>query len=86
MSISFQVQQDYGMAAEAVLNCDLPRYLAVLLRVANIHEVPFPRPRSLEIMATKEVFDLTNVIKMEIVGEQKSRYDRSASQVAAGAA
>lgn len=39
MSISFQVQQDYGMAAEAVLNCDLPRYLAVLLRVANIHEV-----------------------------------------------
>lgn len=55
-------------------------------RVANIHEVPFPRPRSLEIMATKEVFDLTNVIKMEIVGEQKSRYDRSASNVPVGAA
>lgn len=39
MSISFQVQQDYGVAAEAVLDCDLPRYLAVLLRVAGIHEV-----------------------------------------------
>ena len=39
MSISFQVQQDYGVAAEAVLECDLPRYLAVLLRVAGIHEV-----------------------------------------------
>lgn len=39
MSISFQVQQDYGVAADAVLGCDLPRYLAVLLRVAGIHEV-----------------------------------------------
>ena len=38
-------------------------------RVANIHEVPFPRPRSLEIMSTKEVFDLTNAIKLEIVGD-----------------
>jgi NitT/TauT family transport system ATP-binding protein len=47
-------------------------------RVANIHEVPFARPRSLEIMATREVFDLTNLIKMEIVGEQKSRYVRPA--------
>jgi NitT/TauT family transport system ATP-binding protein len=43
-------------------------------RVANIHEVPFARPRSLEIMSTKEVFDLTNQIKKEIVGEQQSRY------------
>ncbi|MBB3929535.1 NitT/TauT family transport system ATP-binding protein [Kaistia hirudinis] len=43
-------------------------------RVANIYEVPFPRPRSMEIMATKEVFDLQNAIKREIVGEQKSRY------------
>lgn len=39
MQISFQVQQDYGVAAEAVLGCDLPLYLAVLLRVAGIHEV-----------------------------------------------
>ena len=41
-------------------------------RVANEYAVPFERPRSLEIMATKEVFDLTNAIKKEIVGEQKS--------------
>ncbi|MFN8610331.1 MAG: TerB family tellurite resistance protein [Vulcanimicrobiota bacterium] len=39
MPISFQVQQDYGVAADAVLSCDLSRYLAVLLRVAGIHEV-----------------------------------------------
>ena len=43
-------------------------------RVASVHEVPFARPRTLEIMSTKEVFDLTNIIKMEIVGEQQSRY------------
>ena len=49
-------------------------------RVANIHGVPFPRPRSLEIMSTKEVFDLTNAIKKEIVGTQQSRYpDRAAA-------
>jgi NitT/TauT family transport system ATP-binding protein len=41
-------------------------------RVASEYVVPFPRPRSMEIMATKEVFDLTNAIKMEIVGGQKS--------------
>lgn len=40
-------------------------------RVAKIYDVPFPRPRSLEIMATKEVFDLTNRIKMDIVGERR---------------
>ncbi|RTL99382.1 MAG: ABC transporter ATP-binding protein [Hyphomicrobiales bacterium] len=39
-------------------------------RVAKIYDVPFARPRSLEIMATKEVFDLTNKIKMDIVGER----------------
>ncbi|WP_417310450.1 ABC transporter ATP-binding protein [Devosia sp.] len=43
-------------------------------RVAAIHDVPFPRPRSLEIMSTREVFDLTNAIKAEIVGKQQSRY------------
>ncbi|PTE07563.1 ABC transporter ATP-binding protein [Mesorhizobium helmanticense] len=37
-------------------------------RVAREYRVPFARPRSLEIMATKEVFDLTNKIKMDIVG------------------
>lgn len=55
-------------------------------RVASVHEVPFPRPRSLEIMATKEVFDLTNTIKMEIVGEQQSRYRRPAAPIMAPAA
>ena len=40
-------------------------------RVANIHEVPYPRPRSLEIMSTKEVFDLFNLIKQEIIGDRQ---------------
>ena len=39
-------------------------------KVAKEYRVPFARPRSLEIMATKEVFDLTNRIKMDIVGER----------------
>lgn len=39
-------------------------------RVAREYHVPFPRPRSMEIMATKEVFDLTNAIKMDIVGKR----------------
>jgi NitT/TauT family transport system ATP-binding protein len=34
--------------------------------------VPFPRPRSFEIMATREVFDLANAIKLDIVGAQMS--------------
>jgi NitT/TauT family transport system ATP-binding protein len=55
-------------------------------RVASIHEVPFARPRSLEIMSTKEVFDLTNTIKLEIVGEQQSRYGKSPAASAAQAA
>jgi NitT/TauT family transport system ATP-binding protein len=50
-------------------------------RVASIHQVPFPRPRSPEIMSTREVFDLTNRIKMEIVGKQQSRYPARADQV-----
>ena len=37
-------------------------------RVAQVYDVPFPRPRSFEIMATREVFDLTNAIKRDIVG------------------
>ena len=53
-------------------------------RVANIHRVPFPRPRSLEIMSTKEVFDLTNAIKADIVGGQVSKA-KSARPVAQAA-
>ena len=45
-------------------------------RIASEHVVPFARPRSMEIMATKEVFDLTNIIKQEIVGDQKSMAGR----------
>src|SRR5262249_19445949 len=54
-------------------------------RVANEYHVPFPRPRSLEIMATTEVFDLTNAIKREIVGEQKSRFATSSPAAAIAA-
>ena len=49
-------------------------------RVANEYRVPFPRPRSLEIMSTREVFDLMNAIKLEIVGEQKSRFAAPAAR------
>lgn len=48
-------------------------------RVAREFEIPFPRPRSAEVMATREVFDLTNAIKAEIVGKQKSLAGRWAS-------
>ena len=51
-------------------------------RVANIHEVPFPRPRSLEIMSTKEVFDLTNADQ----DGNRRRRSRAASAAAARAA
>ncbi|WDR06836.1 ABC transporter ATP-binding protein [Devosia rhodophyticola] len=48
-------------------------------RIASEHLVPFARPRSMEIMSTKEVFDLTNIIKKEIVGDQKSMAGRPRS-------
>ena len=48
-------------------------------RVAKEYDVPFPRPRSLDVMATKEAFDLMNAIKREIVGNQKSRFDAAPS-------
>jgi len=48
-------------------------------RVASIHTVPYPRPRSLEIMATKDVFDLLNRIKLEIVGDRQ-RQGKSAEE------
>lgn len=41
-------------------------------RVAQVYDVPFPRPRSLEIMSTKDVFDLANAIKRDIVGARVS--------------
>jgi NitT/TauT family transport system ATP-binding protein len=48
-------------------------------RVASIHRVPYPRPRSLQIMATKDVFDLLNRIKLEIVGDRQ-RQGKSAEK------
>ena len=48
--------------------------------VAREYRVPFERPRSMEIMATKEVFDLTNAIKMDIIGERTSRKAPSRQQ------
>lgn len=39
MPFQFLIQSNYGEAAEAVLNSELARYLAALLRVANVHEV-----------------------------------------------
>ncbi|HEV7277388.1 MAG TPA: ABC transporter ATP-binding protein [Devosiaceae bacterium] len=50
-------------------------------RIASAHEVPFARPRSMEIMSTREVFDLTNTIKREIVGDQKSKAAKVAAPV-----
>lgn len=50
-------------------------------KVAREFTIPFPRPRSMEIMATRDVFDLTHEIKAEIVGKQKSLAGRSASEV-----
>ncbi len=47
-------------------------------RVLNIYDVPFERPRTMEIMASKEVFDLTNRIKADIYGHQTSRKGRAA--------
>lgn len=41
-------------------------------RVLNVYDVPFPRPRTMEIMASKDVFDLTNQIKSDIYGLQKA--------------
>jgi NitT/TauT family transport system ATP-binding protein len=42
-------------------------------RVASEHRVNLPRPRSFEVMASREVFDLSNEIKGEIVGKRVPR-------------
>lgn len=36
-------------------------------RVHTIYDVPFERPRSLEVLAGKEAFDLTHAIKLDIM-------------------
>lgn len=35
-------------------------------RIAKVFDIDFPRPRTLDLLATKEVFDLVNIIKAEI--------------------
>ena len=35
-------------------------------RLAKVFDIPFPRPRALDLLATREVFDLVNEIKAEI--------------------
>ena len=42
-------------------------------RVMADYRVPFPRPRSLETMASREVFDLMNRIKSDIYGQTTLR-------------
>jgi len=37
-------------------------------RVQSDHAVPFAHPRTLETMASREVFDLMNLIKADIYG------------------
>lgn len=39
MPHAFLTQLHYGAAASAVSDCDLPRYLGALLRMAAVHEV-----------------------------------------------
>jgi len=54
---------------EAIFLSD--RVIVLSKRPGRVHAdyaVPFPRPRSLEIMASREVFDLTNRIKADIYG------------------
>ncbi|PRH87433.1 ABC transporter ATP-binding protein [Labrys okinawensis] len=53
-------------------------------RVAKEYEVLFARPRSLEIMATKEVFDLQNAIKLDIVGGRTSQKQAPLRSAVAG--
>ena len=48
-------------------------------RVLSDHPVPFPRPRSVETMASKEVFDLMNRIKADIYSQTPVRRSAQAS-------
>ncbi len=41
-------------------------------RVLNVYDVPFQRPRTMEVMASKEAFDLNHRIKADIYGQQRA--------------
>lgn len=43
-------------------------------KVLNIHDVPFARPRTMETMASKAVFDLSNKIKADIYGQRGPKH------------
>jgi NitT/TauT family transport system ATP-binding protein len=68
--------------AEAVFLSDRVYVMAARPgRLAKVFDIDFPRPRSLDLLATKEVFDLVNEIKEEI---QHTPSFATKSQVAAG--
>ena len=46
-------------------------------RLAKIFKISFPRPRTLDLLATKEVFDLVNEIKAEIEHRPAILMDRA---------
>ena len=48
-------------------------------RIAKIFEIDFPRPRTLDLLATKEVFDLVNEIKAEIEHEPPQETNETAA-------
>ena len=59
---------------EAVLLAD--RVVVLTRRPGRVlveHAVPFPRPRSPEVMASREAFDLMNRIKADIYSQQPPR-------------
>jgi len=53
-------------------------------RLARIFDIPFPRPRHLDLFASKEVFDLVNEIKAEIEHQPSQSADQSSTPSAAG--
>lgn len=54
-------------------------------RLAKVFDIPFPRPRTLDLLASKEVFDLVNEIKEEIQNNTGSESkDQSADVVDSG--
>ena len=51
-------------------------------RIAKIFDIDFPRPRTLDLLATKEVFDLVNEIKAEIEHEPAQAGTKKTQDVA----
>ncbi len=51
-------------------------------RLAKIFDIPFPRPRTLDLLASKEVFDLVNEIKEEIQVNTGSEPDDQSANAA----